>query len=123
MRSQRIKQERRARRKLRIRKKINGTAERPRLSVFRSLKHIYAQIINDDEARTLVSASSVDKEIAAMIKPEMKKSEVAKLVGIELAKRATAAGIKTVAFDRNGFIYHGRVKALADGAREGGLIF
>jgi large subunit ribosomal protein L18 len=123
MRSQRIKQERRARRKLRIRKKIYGTAERPRLSVFRSLKHIYAQIINDDEARTLVSASSVDKEIAALIKPEMKKSEVAKLVGIELAKRAAAAGIKTIAFDRNGFIYHGRIKALADGAREGGLIF
>ncbi len=123
MRSQIIKQERRARRKLRIRKKIYGTSERPRLSVFRSLKHIYAQLINDDEARTLVSASSIDKEIAAMIKPEMKKSEVAKLVGIELAKRALAAGITSVAFDRNGFIYHGRVKALADGAREGGLIF
>lgn len=123
MRRQRIKLERRLRRKMRIRKKIYGTAERPRLSVFRSLKHIYAQIINDDEGHTLVSASSMDKEISQMIKPEMKKSEVAKIVGTELAKRALAAGITKVAFDRNGYIYHGRVKALADGAREGGLIF
>ncbi|MEJ5244097.1 MAG: 50S ribosomal protein L18 [Bacteroidota bacterium] len=123
MRKQRIKQERKIRRKLRIRKKVHGTAERPRLSVFRSLTHIYAQLINDDEGKTLVSASSIDKEIAPKIKPEMKKSEVAKFVGSELAKRALAAGIAKVTFDRNGFIYHGRVKALADGARDGGLIF
>ncbi len=123
MRKQRIKQERKIRRKLRIRKKVHGTAERPRLSVFRSLTHIYAQLINDDEGKTLVSASSIDKEIAPNIKPEMKKSEVAKFVGTELAKRALAAGITKVTFDRNGFIYHGRVKALADGAREGGGIF
>ncbi len=123
MRKQRIKQERKIRRKLRIRKKVHGTAERPRLSIFRSLTHIYAQLINDDEGKTLISASSIDKEIAPQIKPEMKKSEVAKFVGTELAKRALAAGITKVTFDRNGFIYHGRVKALADGAREGGLIF
>ncbi len=115
------KLERRARRKKGIRKKIRGTPERPRLSVFRSLKHIYAQIIDDTTGRTLVSASSLDKELA--LEPGTRKVEVSRAVGRLLAARALTHGITAVAFDRNGFLYHGRVQALADGAREGGLQF
>ncbi len=112
------KYERRARRAKGIRKNVTGSAERPRLSVFRSLKHIYAQLIDDENQHTLVSASSADKEIASA---SGKKSDVSKMVGALLAKRALAANIAQAAFDRNGFLYHGRVKALADGVREGGL--
>lgn len=112
----------RLKRKIRIRKKIQGTAERPRLCVFRSAKHIYAQVIDDRAGRTLVSASTVEKDIRDGEKPECK-VDAAKSVGTKLAEKALAAGIKEVVFDRNGFIYHGRVKAVADGAREAGLEF
>ncbi len=110
------------RRKRRIRKKVKGTPERPRLSVFRSARHVYAQIIDDTVGRTLVSASSVEKE---MQKSEagLKKVDWAVRVGKLVAERAKAKGIAKVVFDRNGFLYHGRVKAVSDGAREAGLQF
>ncbi len=116
----------RLRRKRRVRKKIFGTSERPRLSVFRSAKHIYAQIIDDTRGHTLVAASSLTPEIRerlAELKKEGGKVAVAKAVGELLGKRAVEAGIKKVCFDRGGFKYHGRVKALADGARAAGLEF
>jgi large subunit ribosomal protein L18 len=115
------KQERRVRIKKRIRKIITGTKEKPRLSVFRSNKHIYTQFINDDEGRTILSASSLNKEIAD--KKNITKTEQAKLVGKLTAEKSKAAKITSVVFDRNGYLYHGRVKALADAAREGGLKF
>jgi len=114
------KSSRRLKIKRRIRGIIKGTAEKPRLSVFRSNKEIYAQIIDDVKGVTLVSASSREKEIVA---DKSNKSDKAKLVGTSLAKKASQAGISMVCFDRNGFLYHGRVKALADGAREAGLNF
>lgn len=114
------KQERRYRIKMRIRKIVSGTAERPRLSVFRSNKQIYAQLINDVAGTTLLAASSLDKEISAA---EGNKTQIAGLVGKALAEKAKAAGITVVVFDRNGYLYHGRVKQLADAAREGGLKF
>lgn len=113
-----LKQQRRARRKIGIRKRVIGTTERPRLSVYRSLKHIYAQIIDDISGKTLVAASTVQEKSA---KPGNKVG--AAEVGKTLAQRAKAAGIKQVAFDRNAFKFHGRVKALADAAREAGLKF
>jgi len=112
----------RTRRHKRVRKFISGTTERPRLNVFRSLTQIYAQLIDDEKGNTLVSASTVDKDLRTQLEGK-KKSEQAKLVGEELARRATDKGIKTVVFDRGGFRYIGRVKALADGARSGGLEF
>lgn len=118
-----LKKIRRRRRKLRVRKKIFGTADRPRLTVFRSLKHIYCQIINDEVGHTVVSCSTLDKEVRSLLKEGMKKTEQAKIVGKVLAERALKFGIEKIAFDRNGYLYHGRVKALADGAREGGLKF
>jgi len=123
MRIQKLVAKRRLRRKMSIRHNIFGTPERLRLTVTRSLKHISAQIINDVEGKTLVSASSNDKELRAMITPTMKKTEVSNLVGKVLAERAKKLSLTKVAFDRNGFIYTGRVKALADGAREGGIEF
>jgi large subunit ribosomal protein L18 len=110
------KVERRIKIKYRVRKNVNGTAERPRLSVFRSNKQIYAQVINDVTGTTLASASSLGLEA-------MPKIEQAQKVGALLAEKAKAAGITSVVFDRNGYLYHGRVKALADAAREGGLNF
>lgn len=112
----------RKRRHRRIRTKISGTAVRPRLNVFRSLDHIYAQVIDDVEGKTLVSASTIDKTLRADIAGKTKK-EQATLVGKAIAERAKAAGVSTVLFDRGGYLYHGRIKALADGAREGGLEF
>jgi large subunit ribosomal protein L18 len=109
----------RRRRRSRIRKKVRGTTERPRLSVFRSSKHIYAQIIDDDRGRTLVQASSRDLGM----RESCKTREAAGRVGKLLAERARQTGIEKVAFDRGGYLYHGRVKALAEGAREGGLVF
>lgn len=106
--------------KMRIRKKVFGTPDAPRISVFRSNKDIYAQIIDDLHGRTLVAASSREKELANTKKT---KTEKAAEVGRLLAQRAISAGITTVRFDRNGYLYHGRVKALADAAREGGLKF
>lgn len=110
------------RRKWSIRKNLVGTPQRPRLSVFRSDKHISAQIIDDYAGRTLVSASSLQKDVRGSL-PNGGNIEAAKLVGKAIAERAKAAGITAVAFDRNGRRYHGRIKALADAAREGGLIF
>jgi len=112
------KLERRIRIKSRIRKIVSGTETKPRLSVFRSNKEISAQLINDVNGTTLVSASSRDKGVA-----KGTKVEVAKEVGKLLAERATKAGVEACTFDRNGYLYHGRVKSLADGAREGGLKF
>ena len=109
----------RARRKRRIRKKVFGTGERPRLSVFRSAKHIYAQVIDDTSGKTLVSTSTTAKGLTI----DGDKTAEAKAIGIAIAKAAIERGIEKVVFDRNGYIYHGRVKALADGAREGGLNF
>lgn len=106
----------------RVRKKISGTSERPRLSVYRSLNHIYAQIIDDSVGNTLVAASTVEKDIAAQI-GELDKKGAGKLVGKIIAERAQAKGIKEVVFDRGGYIYTGRVAELAAGAREGGLDF
>ncbi|MBU3679447.1 MAG: 50S ribosomal protein L18 [Candidatus Kapabacteria bacterium] len=117
-----LKNVRHARRDRRVRKDISGTPSRPRLTVFRSLKHIYAQIIDDVSAKTLVSASTVDAEIRAKA-AGLSKVEESRLVGALLADRAKAANVTSVAFDRNGFLYHGRVKALADASREGGLDF
>jgi len=109
----------RKRRRLRIRRKIHGTAQRPRLSVFRSNKHIYAQLIDDDLGRTITQAAS--RNIG--IKGSCKTVEAAKQVGKALAESAKEAGVEEIVFDRGGYIYHGRVQALADGAREGGLRF
>jgi large subunit ribosomal protein L18 len=102
-----------------IRKRLSGSSERPRLSVYRSNKGIYAQIIDDVTGKTLVSASSLSKEFATT----GSKSDQSTAVGKMVAEKAVAAGIKQVVFDRNGYLYHGRVKSLAEGAREGGLIF
>ena len=110
----------RMKRKARIRKKIRGTSEQPRLSVFRSSRHVYAQIIDDTSGTTLVTASSVEKSFVEQDKFESKRA-AATYVGKMLAQRALDKGIKKVVFDRNGFLYHGRVKALSDGAREAGL--
>lgn len=120
---QELKAKRKLRRKKHIRKSMTFTGERLRLTVFRSLNHIYAQIIDDNEQKTLVSASTIDKEVKSQITSEMKKVDESVLVGKLIAKRAKEANIVSVAFDRNGYIYHGRIKALADGAREGGLQF
>ena len=110
------KNEKRARVKRGIRRKVSGSSERPRLSVFRSNRHIYAQLIDDLAGHTLVSASSVSDDIESG-----EPTAVGKAVGMLLAERAKEAGIETAVFDRNGFRYHGRVRAVADGAREGGL--
>jgi large subunit ribosomal protein L18 len=107
----------RARRHRRVRVKVEGTISRPRLAVFRSLHHIYAQVIDDAEGRTLVATSTL------ALKVKGHDTEAAEAVGREIAKKAQEAGVKTVVFDRGGFLYHGRVKALADAAREAGLEF
>lgn len=112
----------RLRRKRSIRKRITGSTERPRLSVFRSSQHIYAQVIDDTTGRTLASASTLSPEVREQ-REGKKKSEMAELVGRLIADRCRAQNIETVVFDRNGFIYHGRVKVLADAAREAGLVF
>ncbi|MGI9455735.1 MAG: 50S ribosomal protein L18 [Aeoliella sp.] len=112
----------RQRRRFRVRKGIRGTAERPRLSVARSHRHIAVQVIDDIAGRTLVSASTLDKDVASGVKYGGNK-DAAAVVGKAIAERATAAGIKSVCFDRGAYKYHGRVAALADAAREGGLSF
>ncbi len=114
--------EARIRRHERVRKHIAGTSQRPRLSVFRSLSGIYAQVIDDQLGHTIASASTVDQELRSQMKG-LKKSEQAKLVGKTVAERAKNKGVQAVVFDRGGFKYTGRIKALADGAREGGLEF
>lgn len=114
------KEYRRNKIKLRVRKKISGTNQRPRMSVFRSNKDIYVQLIDDRTGTTLLSASSRHEDIDAQ---KITKTEKAKLVGKLIAEKAKEAGIDTVVFDRNGYLYHGRIKALADAAREGGIKF
>lgn len=113
------KNQARIKRHYRVRKNISGTAERPRLNVFRSLKHIYAQLIDDVNGVTIVAASSVEKNFEG----NGSNADGAKAVGMALAEKAKAAGITAVVFDRGGYLYHGRVAALAEGAREGGLEF
>jgi len=112
----------REQRHLRVRKTVHGTPERPRLNVYRSLNHIYAQVIDDTVGKTLVSASTLDKDIKDKLSSTGNK-EAARVVGKVVAERALKKGIETVVFDRGGYIYHGRVKELAEGAREGGLKF
>lgn len=114
------KYERRARLRKRIRKTVSGNESRPRLAVFRSNKEIYAQIIDDVNGKTITAASSRDKDIDAS---NTNKVEAAKMVGKALAEKALKAGVEAIAFDRGGYLYHGRVKSLAEGAREGGLKF
>ena len=116
------KKEARLRRKQRVRKKVIGTSDRPRLSVFRSTRHIYAQIIDDSQGLTIAAASSMEKEVRGGSKPGDKKA-VAEQIGKLIAGRAKDKGVSKVVFDRGGFMYHGRVKALSEGAREGGLTF
>lgn len=113
----------RLKRRKRVRKRIRGNSERPRLTVFKSAKHIYAQIIDDTAGRTLVEASTVSKELRLKAKGFSGNSKGAVLVGEAIAKNGLGKGIKKVVFDRNGFLYHGRLKALADAAREKGLEF
>ena len=112
------KSARRARIRFRIRKTVSGTEQRPRLAVFRSNKEIYAQLIDDVNGKTITAASSRDKDITSS-----NKTEAAKLVGKAIAEKAVKAGVESIAFDRGGYLYHGRVKSLAEGAREGGLKF
>ena len=120
--SMNIRQQARLKRKKRIRKKIHGTPERPRLSVFRSARHTYAQIIDDSQGRTLMTASTIDPQTKDAPKFGSK-VEAAKFVGKLIGERAQDKGIKKVVFDRNGFLYHGRVQSLSEGAREAGLVF
>lgn len=112
----------RIRRHRRVRRRLGGTPERPRLAVFRSLSHIYAQVIDDSSGRTLVAASDLEADLRSQ-RDGKKKAQVAELVGDALARRAVEKGIKAVVFDRGGFKFHGRVKALAEAARKGGLSF
>ncbi|HIC31171.1 MAG: 50S ribosomal protein L18 [Flavobacteriaceae bacterium] len=114
------KSQRRLRIKNRIRKVVSGTEARPRLSVFRSNKEIYAQIVDDVTGKTIVASSSRDKDISSS---KGNKVEIAALVGKSIAEKAVKAGVETISFDRGGYLYHGRVKSLAEGAREGGLKF
>ncbi len=118
----RDRNELRLKRHRRVRRNVAGTQERPRLSVYRSLNHIYAQLIDDEGGRTILAASSLDPEVRAKLKNGGNK-DAAKLVGEVIAKRAQGQGIKQIVFDRGGYIYHGRVAALAAGAREAGLEF
>lgn len=118
-----LKYKRKARRKRSIKSKIRGTASVPRLTVFKSLTNIFVQVIDDTSARTLVSASTIDAGVKEQLTSDMNKTQMSELVGKVIAERALAADIKKVRFDRNGNIYTGRVKALANSAREGGLQF
>lgn len=113
----------RKRRHLRVRAKVNGTANRPRLNVFRSAAHIYVQLIDDDRGHTVLAASDLEQDVRERAGAEATKSERARAVGQIIGERAKAAGIDIVVFDRGGFLYHGRVKAVAEGARAAGLTF
>ncbi|NCO59867.1 MAG: 50S ribosomal protein L18 [Deltaproteobacteria bacterium CG_4_8_14_3_um_filter_51_11] len=115
--------EARYRRQKRVRKSVRGTNERPRLCVFRSSRHIYAQIIDDEKGVTIIDASSLSKEVRERIGNRCGSKEGASIIGNVIAERAKTKGISKVVFDRNGFLYHGRIKALSDGAREAGLDF
>jgi large subunit ribosomal protein L18 len=115
------KRSRRKRSHLRVRNRVRGTAERPRLAVFKSARHLYAQVIDDDAGRTLAQASTLDPEVRKGLKGASGNVEAAKLVGTTVAERAKKNGVEQVVFDRGGFIYHGKVKAIAEAAREHGL--
>jgi large subunit ribosomal protein L18 len=117
------KENKRRRRHHRIRNKITGTGERPRLAVYRSLNHIYVQVIDDVTGRTLASASSTHKDVKSRLGAAKGKVEKSRIIGELVAERAKSAGVTKVAFDRGGYLYHGRVQALAEGARKGGLEF
>ena len=123
MKTNEIKARRLNRRRMQIRKKISGTSEKGRLTVFKSLNHIYVQIIDDVTGVTLAASSTLDKEVKSLIEPKTPKIQKSKLVGNSIARKAKEKGITTVVFDRNGYLYHGRIKALAEAAREGGLLF
>lgn len=123
LRRERLEKIRLKRRRKRVRKKIFGNSERPRLCVYKSLKQIYAQLVDDAVGRTLTAASSLTQEVKSQIKSEDTKSMVSKKVGLLLAKKAKEMGITLVVFDRSRYPYHGRIKSLAEGAREGGLVF
>ena len=116
------KNKERQRRHLRVRKKVSGTAATPRLCIYRSLNHVYAQVIDDVKGVTLCSASTLGKDVKAAIK-DMNKTDASKVVGKKVAEKAIAKGVKEVVFDRGGYLYTGRVQAVADGAREAGLNF
>ena len=116
-------EKRKLRRKKSIRSKISGTSERLRLSVYKSIDNIYVQLIDDIAGKTVLSSSSVDSSVKKLISNKMNKTEISKIVGTSIAEKAKSANIDSVVFDRNGYVYHGRVKALADAAREGGLKF
>ena len=120
---QKLKAKSRAKRKLRIRGKVRGTQEKPRLTIYRSLKHVYVQLIDDSSGKTLTGISSRSPHLKSSIEKlaGKGKTELSRLIGNEIAKKARELKIESVVFDRNGFIYHGRVKAIAEGAREGGL--
>ena len=118
----RTRKSRRVMRHLRVHRKVKGTTQRPRLSVFRSLHHVYAQVIDDTQGVTLAAAASIESQVREK-RDGLPKTEVSKLVGALLAQRAKDRGITAVVFDRGGYKYHGRVKAVADAAREGGLVF
>lgn len=118
-----LKKLKRAKKKLRIRKKISGTAERPRLAVYRSLRHTYAQLIDDVKNQTITGVSTLTPDLRQDLEKVKSKTEAARLVGKKIAEKAKALNIKRVVFDRSGYLYHGRVKAVAEGAREGGLEF
>jgi large subunit ribosomal protein L18 len=122
MSTKKSRSEARVRRHIHVRIRVAGTPDKPRLNVFRSLAEIYAQLIDDEDGRTLAAASSIDHDLKTKMSG-LKKTEQARLVGLAIAERAKAAGITRVVFDRGGYQYIGRVKALADGAREGGLDF
>ncbi|HUI29113.1 MAG TPA: 50S ribosomal protein L18 [Candidatus Acidoferrales bacterium] len=118
-----VKKERRERAKRGLRKSIRGTSDCPRLVIFRSLKHIYGAIVDDTQGKTILQVSSLSKEIADAVKAAKGKTNRSKAVGVALAKKALEKNIQKVVFDRAGYLYHGRLKAFADGAREGGLKF
>lgn len=117
------KQKQRLRKKKQIRKKVRGTTEIPRLAVFRSLKHVYAQLIDDTSQKTIITVSSLSKDLKDELAKAKNKIEISKVIGSNIAKRAKDLKFEKVVFDRAGYIYHGRVKALAEAARNGGLIF
>jgi len=118
-----MRKARRQMRHKRVRRKITGTTDRPRMAVFRSLNHIYVQVIDDSRGHTVAAASSLEPTVREKIDNGARKSDVSAVVGTLIAERATEQGVKDVVFDRGGFKYHGRTKALADAAREGGLVF
>jgi large subunit ribosomal protein L18 len=123
LRREREKKKRLIRRRKRVRKNIFGIPEKPRLCVFKSLNHIYAQLVDDRGERTLTGVSSLTAEVRSQVKPDDSKTSISKKVGLHLAQKAKELGIKKVVFDRNRYPYHGRIKSLAEGAREGGLGF